>query len=44
MTIRWLGRLNRKHVPANAMTLDAVLNILLLLTFASDASGAVCRS
>jgi amino acid transporter len=41
MTITWLGRLNRKHVPANAMTLDAVLNILLLLTFASDASGAL---
>ncbi len=41
MTIRWLGKLNRKHVPANAMTLDAVLNILLLLTFASDASGGL---
>ena len=41
MTIRWLGRLNSKHVPANAMTLDAVLNILLLLTFASDASGSL---
>jgi len=41
MTITWLGRLNRKHVPANAMTLDAVLNILLLFTFASDASGAL---
>jgi amino acid transporter len=41
MTIRWLGRLNRKHVPANAMTLDAVLNILLLLTFASDASASL---
>jgi amino acid transporter len=41
MTIKWLGKLNRKHVPANAMTLDAVLNILLLFTFASDASGAL---
>jgi amino acid transporter len=41
MTIRWLGRLNSRHVPANAMTLDAVLNIFLLFTFASDASGAL---
>jgi amino acid transporter len=41
MTIKWLGKLNRKHVPANAMTLDAVLNIVLLFTFASDASGAL---
>ncbi|MGZ4430811.1 MAG: APC family permease [Gaiellales bacterium] len=41
MTIKWLGKLNRRHVPANAMTLDAVLNILLLLTFASDAIGAL---
>jgi amino acid transporter len=40
MTIKQLGTLNRFHVPANAMTLDAVLNILLLLTFASDAVGA----
>src|SRR6478752_7053863 len=31
MTIRWFGKLNRYHVPANAMTLDALLNILLLL-------------
>jgi amino acid transporter len=41
MTIRWLGKLNSKHVPANAMTLDAVLNIFLLFTFASDAKGAL---
>jgi amino acid transporter len=41
MTIHWLGKLNGRHVPANAMTLDAVLNILLLLTFASDASGSL---
>jgi amino acid transporter len=40
MTIKQLGRLNRFHVPANAMTVDAVLNIVLLLTFASDAVGA----
>jgi len=41
MTIHWLGKLNSRHVPANAMTLDALLNIFLLFTFASDASGAL---
>jgi amino acid transporter len=41
MTIKWLGKLNRRHVPANAMTLDAVLNIILLLTFASDAKASL---
>jgi amino acid transporter len=41
MTIRWLGKLNRFHVPANAMTLDALINIALLFTFASDAIGAL---
>jgi amino acid transporter len=30
MTIKWLGKLNRNNVPGNAMTLDAVLNIILL--------------
>lgn len=41
MTIRWLGKLNRRHVPANGMTMDALLNILLLFTFASNATGAL---
>jgi amino acid transporter len=41
MTIKQLGVLNKRHVPANAMTVDALLNILLLLTFASDATGAL---
>jgi len=41
MTIRWLGKLNRKHVPANAMTLDAVLNLVLLCTYAYDPAGAI---
>jgi amino acid transporter len=41
MTIRWLGRLNRFHVPANAMTVDALLNIALLFTYASDPIGAL---
>jgi amino acid transporter len=41
MTIRQLGMLNKRHVPALAMTFDAVINIFLLFTFASDASGAL---
>ena len=35
MTIKWLGRLNRHHVPANAMLVDAVFNIALLVAFDS---------
>jgi amino acid transporter len=34
MTIKQFGRLNRHHVPAFAMTLDAVLNIFLITAFA----------
>jgi amino acid transporter len=41
MSIKWLGRLNRYHVPANAMTVDAILNILLLLTYGSDPIGSL---
>jgi amino acid transporter len=41
MTIKWFGKLNRFHVPANSMTLDALLNIALLFTFASDPIGAL---
>ncbi len=41
MSIRWLGKLNSRHVPANAMTVDAVLNIVLLFTYASDPIGAL---
>jgi amino acid transporter len=33
MTIRELGVLNRFHVPARAMTLDALLNIFLITYF-----------
>jgi amino acid transporter len=33
MTVKGLGRLNRHHVPGNAMTTDAVMNILLVLAF-----------
>jgi amino acid transporter len=35
MTIRELGTLNRFHVPARAMTLDALLNLFLITYFAS---------
>jgi amino acid transporter len=35
MTIKWLGRLNHHHVPGNAMTVDAVMNIALLVLFDS---------
>jgi amino acid transporter len=34
MTTRWLGRLNHHHVPGRAMTVDAILNILLISGFA----------
>jgi amino acid transporter len=34
MTIRWLGILNKRHVPARAMTVDAILNIFLISAFA----------
>ena len=35
MTIRELGVLNSHHVPARAMTLDALMNIFLITYFAS---------
>jgi amino acid transporter len=31
MTFRFLGKLNARRVPGNAMTLDAVLNVILLI-------------
>jgi amino acid transporter len=33
MTIKWLGVLNRHHVPARSMTFDMLMNIFLLLYF-----------
>ena len=33
MTIKQLGVLNKHHVPARAMTLDAILNVALILIF-----------
>jgi amino acid transporter len=35
MTVKELGVLNRYHVPARAMTLDAVMNVFLITYFAS---------
>ena len=35
MTIRQLGTLNRYHVPALAMTIDAILNMLLITVLGS---------
>ena len=35
MTIRQLGTLNRFRVPALAMTIDALLNIVLITYFAN---------
>ena len=34
MTIKELGVLNRHHVPGRAMTVDAILNIFLIMAFA----------
>jgi amino acid transporter len=31
MTIKWLYHLNRYHVPARAMTVDMIVNVLLIL-------------
>jgi amino acid transporter len=35
MTIRQLGKLNRFHVPALAMTIDAILNLILITRYGS---------
>jgi len=35
MTVKWLGRLNRFHVPGHAMLVDAVFNLTLLVLFDS---------
>jgi amino acid transporter len=35
MTIRQLGKLNRYHVPALAMTIDAILNLILITRYGS---------
>jgi amino acid transporter len=36
LTIKWLGKLNRFHVPANAMTVDLVVNTCLILFISSN--------
>jgi len=39
MTIRWFGKLNRRSVPGNAMTLDAALNLILLFVAIGTLAG-----
>jgi amino acid transporter len=39
MTFRWLGKLNARNVPGNAMTLDAVLNVFLLVLAVGVGAG-----
>jgi amino acid transporter len=36
LSIKWLGKLNRFHVPANAMTVDLVVNTCLILFISSN--------
>ncbi len=36
LTIKGLGKLNRWHVPGNAMTVDLVVNVLLVLFISSN--------
>ena len=36
MTIKQLGTLNRYHVPGRAMTVDLVVNVLLVLFISSN--------
>ena len=43
MTIKQLGRLNRFHVPGNAMTLDMAINILFVL-FVGNIFGILAAS
>jgi amino acid transporter len=43
MTVKQLGRLNRYHVPGNAMTVDMVVNILFVL-FIGNIFGVLAAS
>jgi amino acid transporter len=36
MTIKWLHHLNRFHVPGRAMTVDMIVNVLLILFIANN--------
>jgi amino acid transporter len=36
LTIKQLGKLNRYHVPGNAMTVDLIVNVLLVLFISSN--------
>lgn len=35
MTIKWLAKLNKHHVPSRGMMVDGIMNILLILFFGS---------
>ena len=43
MTFRWLGKLNARNVPGNAMTLDAVLNVILLVCAIGAVGGGYLK-
>ena len=43
LTIKWLGKINRYHVPGNAMTVDLVVNTCLIL-FISNNLGILYMS
>ncbi len=43
MTFRWLGKLNKRNVPGNAMTLDAVLNVILLVCAIGAVGGGYLK-
>jgi amino acid transporter len=43
MTFRFLGRLNARNVPGNAMTLDAVLNVILLVCAIGAVGGGYLK-
>jgi amino acid transporter len=38
MTLKWFGRLNKHQVPGNAMTLDSLLNMAILVLFAGPSA------
>jgi amino acid transporter len=43
MTFRFLGRLNARNVPGNAMTLDAILNVILLVCAIGAVGGGYLK-
>jgi amino acid transporter len=43
MTFRFLGKLNARNVPGNAMTLDAILNVILLVCAIGAVGGGYLK-